>query len=759
MTTTSGDPTTGTADFSASPLADTGLAEEWESSGTGTETAAPQAAGEQPVEGARTAGYGAAPAPHRPVRGRYRSTGGAFELELRVDVDSTPGGPRVLNKVSGDFFTTSGGTTTYFGSFVVHAPAVTRSAAQIVIRGTGTYTWSAAYPVVQVTVPRRRTGQPPGAATVQFLRSTGQMGASYVCPWVSPYFRTVQWEQDSVTGRVPFLSYDTGSLPQPAGSPARVLTVPRAYAEAGIELLVSGVPNVIADSAGGWTNTELHAAMAANFSLWRNIPQWKVWLLVAGSYEGMAGVRGIMFDAADAFQRQGCAVFYDLIKGTDAASQRAQLRTYVHELGHSFNLLHSWQKNLARPPAPLGGNNGFADLSWMNYPQNYRPLSGAGGEAAYWGAFPFQFTDNEQIHLRHGFYRNVVMGADAFTVGAAEVEPELFDEPMRDESGLRLELRAKSGFAYGEPVVVEIKLATTDLRGRSTHGHLHPDDELVNIAVRQPSGRTVLYRPLLRRCVDQDDTVRLDGDRPAVYSSAYIGYGRDGHYFQQPGTYRLRASYLASDGSRIVSPVLRIDVRHPVSQSDVELAELMMGEEQGTILALRGSDSPALRAGNDALQEVIERHASHPFAVYARLAKGLNYEHEFKSLSPDKSELTVRPPDTKSGIEQLTQVVKVSEHGKGVDNLTLNMATRRLARAYARQGDLEEAGSTLDKMVRFFERKALKPYVVEAVRDQAEATKARLVADFGDGTDTDPGKETGTSRGTKKDGGSGSASG
>ncbi|MEV5978370.1 hypothetical protein [Streptomyces sp. NPDC052114] len=740
MSSESGDPTIGTAYLSTSPLTDAPPAED-RASGQEQEAVAEQAVTE--TTGSGLAEEQAAPdpqeaapqaLPYRPVSGRYSGTGGSFQLELRVDVDSTRSGSKVLRRVSGDFFTTSGGTTAYSGSFVVHSPTVTSTATQIVVTGLGAFTWQSGAPVVRVTVPRRRTNQPPGAATAQFFTTSGQPGASYVCPYVSPYFRAVQWEQDSVTGKVPFLSYNTGALPQPPGSPARVLNVPGAYAEAGLQLLVSGAANVIADSANGWTDSELHGAMQTNFSLWRNAPQWKVWLLVAGAYEGLSGVRGIMFDAADSFQRQGCAVFYDLIKGADPESQRAQLRTYVHELGHSFNLLHSWQKNLARPPAPLGPRNGFGDLSWMQYPQNYQSSSGTSGTAAYWGDFPFQFTDNELIHLRHGFYRNVIMGANPFATGAADIEPELFDEPLADTSGLRLGLRvAKSGFAFGEPVVVELKLETTDLRGRSTHGHLHPDDGLVNIAIRQPSGRTVLYRPLRLRCVDEDDTIHLDTGRPAVYASAFIGYGRDGHYFQQPGTYQLRASYQASDGSRIVSPVLGVTVRHPVSATDTQLAELMLGEEQGKLLVLRGSDSPSLRSGNDALQEVIERHAHHPFAVYARLAKGLNAEHEFKSLGPDRTGLAVRAPDTKSAIEQLAPVVKASEQGKGVDNLTLNLAARRLARAYARQGDVEEAGATLDRLVRHFDTPAFKPHVVESVRAQADSTKARLMADFGTG--------------------------
>ena len=109
----------------------------------------------------------------------------------------------------------------------------------------GTYTWSAGAPFVRVTIPRKKLTQPPGAATVQFITPPNTPGARYQCPFASRYFRTLQWEQDSVAGTVPFISYDTGQLPQPAGSAARVLSVSSAYAEAGIEMLAAGTPNVI----------------------------------------------------------------------------------------------------------------------------------------------------------------------------------------------------------------------------------------------------------------------------------------------------------------------------------------------------------------------------------------------------------------------------------------------------------------------------------------------------------------------------------
>ncbi|WP_271216166.1 tetratricopeptide repeat protein [Streptosporangium carneum] len=661
--------------------------------------------------------------PRRLTRGRYRGGGFGFQLELRVDVD----GHRPQRRVSGDFFNTVGGTTAYFGSFIVHAPTVTVTASTVVIEGLGSFTWAAGAPRIRVTVQRRQIIQPPGSATVEFVTTSGQPGASYLCAFVSQYFRSVQWEQDSVAGAVPFVAYNTGSLPQPPSSPSRVLTVPQAYAEAGIELQIAGTANVIAPDSGGWDDAELHAAMASQFSLWANTPQWMVWLLVANRH--VNGWRGIMFDYSDAFQRQGCAVFYDQIQGADPASQRAALRTYVHELGHAFNLMHSWQKDVAVPPQPLGPRNGFGDLSWMNYAQNYQRASdGTAGTAAYWADFPFQFTDSELVHLRHAFYRNVVMGGNAFSVGASEVDPDIFDEPLADRSGLRLELRAKDAFEFGEPVVVELKLSLTDLRGKTTHGHLHPGADFVNIAISGPAGRAVVFRPMIRHCVDTADNVRLDIDNPAIYRSAYIGYGQEGFYFEQPGVYRLRAQYMAADGSRIVSPVLRIKVRHPLTRNDEQVGELMMGEDQGKLLALLGSDSPSLSSGNEALQEVIEKHGKHPLAVYARLVCGINAERDFKLLTPDK-ELTVRQADTKESIQQLSVVTDLSANGKGIDNITLNQAMRRLARAQAKQGDLEEATAVLDRMVQLFAAKKLKAPVMDTIRTQAETTKAELIAE------------------------------
>ena len=661
----------------------------------------------------------------RLVYGRYRSSGAGYQLELRVDV----GGSRPMNRLSADFFSVAGGTQSYFGSFRVDAPTITTTTTEVRLEGLGTFTWAAGAPFVRVTIPRVTIFQPAAPATVQFITPPSTLGATYTCAFASPYFRSVMWEQDCVAGAVPFASYDTNQLAKPAGSFSGALDVSGAYRLAGIEVLPSGTPNVIPVAAAGadakWTDAELHAAMVANFSLWANVPQWKVWLLVATEHVG--GYRGIMFDYTDTHQRQGCAVFYKAIQGAAPADQRAQLRTYVHEIGHAFNLLHSWQKNLADPPQPLGDNGGFGDLSWMNYTWNYQPSSGSGGDAAYWAAFPFQFTDNEVIHLRHAFHRNIVMGGDPFGRGAAEIAPELFAEPVRDRSGLALELRSKGTFGYGEPVVVELKLSATDTRGTTTHGHLHPNDDFATIAIRQPSGRTVLFQPMLRHCADEDREIRVGPDL-ALYKSAYIGHGRDGAYFEQPGRYAIRAAYVAADGSRIVSPVTELRVRPPITARDEEVGELLMGDEQGQLLALLGSDSEHLAGGNAALEELLDKHGDHPLATFARLAKGVNAARAFKTLSPDK-QVTVRSADPSSSAAALTQVEKASDGEAGVDNITLNFVMRTRARAEARAGNTKKAQATLDSMPKVFKARGVKAEVVEQVRKQADAVKAELLSD------------------------------
>jgi len=619
--------------------------------------------------------------PKRVVSGRYRGNLGSIQLELRVDVDRI----RPMNRVSGDFYQINGGTTSYYGSFVVNSPTVTVTTSQIIIKGLGNYTFAAGCPVVQVTIARRTVIQPAAPAAVQFFTTAGVPGAAYTCAFESMYFRTVQIETDEVTNitKPLFNTYNTGTLP--SGGPARNLSVVEAYAEAGIELVPTAGHDVINIKEAGantiWSNAELHSSMQKHFTLWRDLPQWSVWQVVAQDHDLGAGLYGIMFDQAGK-QRQGCAVFHHGIGGATPDKLRLQLYTYVHELGHCFNLMHSWQKSYATPPVP----NRPAALSWMNYPWNFPN----GGDAAFWKAFPFQFDNEEIIHLRHALRNNIIMGGNDFTVGSA-LGREVMQDPVRDESGLTFQISThQRSFALGEPVVLELGLRTSVQQGRRVHTWLHPNCGMVKIVIRKPNGTVVSYEPLIDHLVGERLSI-LSRDE-VIRDSAYIGYGKGGLYFDQPGHYQIRAVYAALDGSQVMSDILTLRVRYPVTAAEEELADLFMGDEQGTLLYLLGSDDESLQYGNDAFEMVLEKYAKHPMANYARLVKGFNAKRTFKTITEDtETRLHVRAAELD---KSATLLKKVADSGV-LDPVSTCEALSGLAEVQTKLGDVQAAKQTL----------------------------------------------------------------
>lgn len=616
------------------------------------------------------------PLPLRNVSGTYVGVSGGFELDLRVDVD----GARPMRRVSGDFVQMSGSTRTYFGSFIVDSPTITNTPAGEVIRGLGRFTFAAGAPVVQVTIPRRPIFQSAAPATVQFFTTANQPGATYVCNYSSGYFRTLtlQTERSSDLHDPVFATYNTGS--QPSGGSARTLSVVSAYAEAGVQMVpVASGPVINVGEAGPdklWSTAEMMASMKLHFSRYSTAPHWDMWQGVFWAAD-IPGLLGIMFDSGG---RQGCTVFYSLMSGTSLGALRQKLFAHVHELGHAFNLMHSWQKSLAHPP----GTDNPSALSWMNYPQLYPN----GGTNAFWAAFPFQFIDSELVHIRHGFRKDVIPGGNPFTTGAAEIDPALMDDPIEDISGLEFTIAPSHGSHHlGEPVVINLRLASFDRRGRLVHPNLHPATKGVSIAISRPDGRAILFEPLAEHLVADEPVMLTDGK--VLTESAYVGFGKGDLYFDQPGTYRVRAIYHAVDGSRVLSNVTRVRVKFPVTQEDNDVAELMLGEQQGTLLALRGSDDPDLAEGNAALETVIEKHGKHPVATYARYVHGINAARTFKIIDDSApGRLRVRKADLKTAQSLLAAAAADATR---LDNISKAQGLERLAQAQHAHGDTHGA--------------------------------------------------------------------
>lgn len=646
----------------------------------------------------------------RMVSGSYIGSVGNFRLELRADVDRI----RSQNTASFDFYSL-GSVVNHFGSFKLVSPSISYASTKVTIDGNFTGTTTVWANRVKIVINRNLIFQKAAPATVTFFRNT-QQGSVYTCLFNNTFFRTVQLETDSEVGATLFGSYNTADLPCPL--PNRVLTTVKAYEEAGVQMVMTGRNNIIVSAEAGsdarWTESEMHASMVRHFSKYSNLPQWAVWLFAARKAVSST-LLGIMFDYLPGLKqhRQGCAVFQDTIMNyhpSTADYNRHLLYTYVHELGHAFNLLHSWDK--ARHDS----------LSWMNYDWRYDQRNGAG---SFWNNFDFIFDDAELVHLRHGYRQNVIMGGNDWAVGAGlehgDASSIFSQEMIENNSGLKLELMpVKNTYALSEPVVIEIKLRCMDMNGKMVNTNLHPKHDQVRIGILKPNGKVCLYEALAHNCSMPDDTM-LTTENNTAYASSYIGYGKEGFYFDQPGFYRIKGAYLNKDGSIIQSEEVTIRVKSPVTQAEDQIADKYFTSDAGAIFYLLGSDSENLAKGMDDLREVSNKYKNNHLSVYADLVLGVNSAMKFKVADSNEQKVKTRDRNLTDAKAKLDKVFAASKGNEGVDNITLNWAYRHLAKAYLLESEDKQAKTVIKEMEETFKQKKLKAPVLAKISKQANA--------------------------------------
>ncbi len=561
-------------------------------------------------------------------------------LELRVDVDTRyDANSPVLNRVSGDLYATRIVETdgapelkrTYVESWIVDNPVVTWRNCSVTITGEVRY-WQGNHPAgtVTITIPWAFGNIGTGTAT---LTTGGTAGAPYTLVYQADTFRDVTLEIDycsSVDVAPAAPSYGTlWHDNRPAGTPDRTLTIESAYREAGIGVTINPAHTVIDDSAAGfanWSPGELHDAMETAFGTFPGTwPSWNLWGLQAGTFDSPS-VGGIMFDAAagvggsgKAPERQGFAVFRkhqwfaNLVTGAptnqdQAWAMRHFLYTWVHEAGHAFNLLHSWNK--ARP----------SSLSWMNYDWKYDQVN---GQDAFWSAFPFRFDDEELLHIRHGDRAAVIMGGDPWSSGGHLESPSASSIESEPDPQVELLLRAKNHFGFMEPVEIEFRLRNTTGTPVAVDTRMDPKYGNTTVFVQRPDGSRVVYDtvfclyglPEMVELAPAAATEAAEGpDR--VSTLVPLMYGVGGFTFATPGTYLVRAVYQGA-GHLATSNTLRVSVGFPTDKDTDRFAAEYFTPTVGLTMALGGSESPYLSAGLDTLTEAADRFAAEPVGIKA----------------------------------------------------------------------------------------------------------------------------------------------
>jgi hypothetical protein len=263
---------------------------------------------------------------------------------------------------------------------------------------------------------------------------------------------------------------------------------------------------------------------------------------------------------------------------------------------------------------------------------------------------------------------------------------EDYSDPVSDTSGISLSIAvAPARPLLGDPVVLEISALAQP--GRQVHAReqLHPKYGLVTVAVQRPRGDVVVHRPPLAHCAEPEIVDARSGDEQPV--SAYIGYDAvAGQVFQDPGTYQLRASYAAPDGSIVLSNVASVRIAAPHDAAEDRIAELMLDDETGMVLTLLGSDSDHLADGTAALAAVLDEHPDSSAAVYARLTQGMNAARPFTEVREDGS-VSVRERDLDRADALLGQAVDASRGDEGLDDLTVVQVLDYLATSHAEEGD------------------------------------------------------------------------
>ena len=496
---------------------------------------------------------------------------------------------------------------------------------------------------------------------------SGGGAASFVRTYVfsSAYFHPGEFEYDTVAGATRVTEIGTHDHPtRPATIANETLSLEAVYRRAGFNIAASPNGGTIPLGAAGadqrWTDQEMHDAMQIYWSRFHDKPQWSLWVLFASLHVQGDSLGGIMFDDIGSNHRQGTAIFTDAFIANPPAGdanpaawvKRMRFWTAAHEMGHAFNLAHSWQKALGTPWIPLP--NDPEARSFMNY-----PYSVAGGQAAFFADFAFRFSDPELLFMRHAPERFVQMGnADWF-------DHHGFQQVALDsnaEFSLTLSTNARDDrLPYLLPPVVEMALVNKSGRPKLISAARLSERSGLTLIIRKDGKPARQWAPFSRHCGENLEIIL--GHSEALYDSVLVGAGRNGWDMAEPGRYTVQAM-LEVDGRAVISNALEVKVEPPASRDEERLAQDLFTPEVGQVLAVNGT------RGVGSVVEVLQaatRLKQHPVARQAAIALAGPLADEYKLLQVDER---ARPGDTPADAARRVEVyqpdLKEARHLLGI---------------------------------------------------------------------------------------------
>lgn len=565
----------------------------------------------------------------------------------------------------------------------------------------------------------------PARAKVVF--SGAGLPSAHLYDYVSPYFDKVEFEFDVTADANPSLAIQSHGHPNhPATLPSESLSVETVFRRTGFDVSVSspGNPVPIGDAGADslWSDAEMHDAMQLHWARWANAPQWALWVFNARLHESGSSLGGIMFDDIGPNHRQGTAIFTDAFIANPPAGDvspiawvaRMRFWTTVHEMGHAFNLAHSWQKSLGAPYGspwiPLADEP--EARSFMNY-----PYSVAGGQSAFFADFAYRFSDPELLFMRHAPRSFVQMGNAAWFDHHGFSQANVSPEPR-----LVLQLRVhhdRPRLQFMEPAMIEIKATNASGAPMVVDEDLLEEGHSLTLVVKRENDPAKLWQPFATACHEPRQRVLAPGE--SIYQPVFVGAGKGGWLVDEPGTYTVQGCLHLPNGEDIVSPPLQLRVEPPANHAEAVIAQDVLSEPVARVLAFDGTS--ALTSPADALREASAQLADRRIATHAMVALGLPLRRAAKIVRsraergvPALQMASARPDEARALLSSaLLQDSRAAAATLG--HVEYREYSEAFATWLARAGDPKGAKKTVDEAADTLEARAVKPSVVKQMRE------------------------------------------
>lgn len=448
----------------------------------------------------------------------------------------------------------------------------------------------------------------------------------------SPYFREVEFEYDSATGVNAVTQIQTCAHPnRPATMACETLSIEKVYQRAGFNTKKTGHDNIVPLAGAGanatWSDSEMHDAMQTYWSKFANKAQWSMWVFFAALHDTGHNLGGIMFDDIGPNHRQGTAMFNNSFiadpppgdANPTAWVRRMRFWTACHEMGHAFNLAHSWQKSLETPWIPLADEP--EARSFMNY-----PFKVAGKQAAFFANFEYRFSNNELKFMRHAPNKFVQQGnADWFDHHGFE-QAAVLPEPTFKLS-VRVN-REKPDFEFLEPVVLELKLTNISNEPQIVEKSLLAASDKLTVIIKRRGRAAKQWLPFANYCFNPKKVVLNAND--SMYESLFAAAGTNGWNLAEPGVYQVQIA-LHLEKEDIVSEPLGLRIAPPKGYDEEYFAQDFFSEDVGRVLAFDGTQ--VLGTANDTLREAAAKFADKRVAIHAEVALASPLTKEYKLLN------------------------------------------------------------------------------------------------------------------------------